>query len=385
MVFQRLNDVFGIMPELVSSSPGRLQFLGDHTDYNLGLTVSAASSQRIYIGFLRDSTSTGFSIHSKLKGDSGTVDFTDLSPRGRWFDYAIGATSRIKDTGYQLSGFKAFVDSDIPVGGGMSSSAAFTVAFLAGVHSLFGRSRKDGQLIEDARWVDNVFLNVPTGALDQLSVVSSRSGHMLYLDCRTNEFESIPLDLVSNNIELIVFDTGISHDLAMESGYRDRRSQCEQAVQMLASEASSSWETIRDIPYKEFQKYKSILPLEYSNRVEHVLSENKRCLTAISAIRKGNFETLGHLMNETHHSCRTLFNNTCVELDYIWDRLSDFKSVYGAKLMGAGWGGVILAMVDQGAVNNIADRVCSDYNKEFSNDISLYHTMLGEHARVDKC
>ena len=357
---------FGEEPELVASAPGRVNLIGEHTDYNGGFVLPCAIDRRIAVAIGPASDDSGILF---------SADFDEAYPlegdrEGSWADYPRGVTWAIRQNREGVSAFRAAFTGDVPLSSGLSSSAAMETATALAVDALFelGTSRKNLALL--CQKAENDFVGVPSGIMDQYASLLGEAGSALLVDCRSLEAEPVPLDLEGANLALLVCDTRVERDLA-DTGYRDRRRECEGAAHTLGVKE------LRDAKEEDLSR----LSGEELKRARHVVSENVRVLGAGRALREEDFATFGRLMYESHRSLRDDFEVSTPELDAFVEAAREAGAL-GARLTGAGFGGCAIALVATGEVELLSDSVQARFEEEGYKEPEFYEFYPAAGAEV---
>jgi galactokinase len=322
---------------LVASAPGRVNLLGEHTDYNGGFVLPSAIPQRTHVA-LAERGDDRVQAWSATLDQRVTFSLGAERTSGGFIDYVQGVTGALREHGHAIRGFDAAITSTVPVGGGLSSSAALQVALLRGLRELFALSLDDVTLAKLAQWGENHIVGAPVGILDQMACHLADEDSALFLDTRTLEYEKVPLP---SQAEVVIVDSGVQHSHA-GGGYRTRRAECEQAARLLAVRE------LRDVAADQVSQLME-LPEPLGRRARHVVTENARVLTAVDAMRAGDAKALGLLFNESHRSMRDDFEVSVPEVDTIVENAWNDPSVFGARLTGGGFGGAVVCLVERGA------------------------------------
>jgi galactokinase len=323
---QAYSDRFGGAPEVVASAPGRINLIGEHTDYNGGFVLPCAVERRVAIA-------AGHGWNELY-----SADFDEVRPMGRgkdssWADYPRGVAWAMGEAGYESGAFRAAFAGDVPQGAGLSSSAAIEAATALALDALFGLGVDRKDLAVLCQRAENEFVGVNSGIMDQYASLLCKRGAALLVDCRSLEAKSVPLDLRSAGLALLVCDTRVERGLA-DTGYNDRRAACERAARALGVEQ------LRDVREEDLGR----LSGEELERARHIVTENARVLEAVEALRGGDFRELGRLMYASHASMRDDFEISTPELD-LFVELAEEAGAPGARLTGAGFGGCAIALV----------------------------------------
>jgi galactokinase len=327
-----------------ASAPGRVNLLGEHTDYNDGYVLPIAIPQQTTVQ-LSLSADPQHHFYSQVFAEKVSLTSADPVPQG-FASYLYGCIRVLEQQSISIPPLNVYITSTVPIGAGLSSSAALEVAMLRGLRSLLSLDLNDVQIAVLGQQAERQYSGVHCGIMDQMASSLGDSKHLLFLDTRTLEFQRLPLPI---GAEIIAIDSGIPRTLA-ESGYNQRRSECEAAAKLMGVRA------LRDIPNIEAIAH---LPTPLQARSRHVITENDRVLTARQGISAKQF---GELMNASHASLRDDYQVSVAGLDILVDILQKTKGVFGAKLTGAGFGGSCVALVEAQKGNAIAKQVLRDYN-----------------------
>jgi galactokinase len=321
------EEKFGEAPDLVASAPGRINLIGEHTDYNGGFVLPCAIDRRIAVAV------------GAGEGGLYSADFDETREPGEkddsWADYPRGVAWAMGEEGHEIGPFRAAFAGDVPLGSGLSSSAAIEAATALALDSLFGLGigRKDLAVL--CQRAENDYLGVASGIMDQYASLLCEAGAALLVDCRSLEAKSVPLDLPAADLALVVCDTRVERGLA-DTGYNDRRSTCESAASTLGIEH------LRDATETDLKR----LSGEELERARHVVSENARVLEAVEALNDGDFDHFGRLMYASHASLRDDYEVSTPELDTFVETARR-HGARGARLTGAGFGGCAIALVPE--------------------------------------
>jgi galactokinase len=346
-------EAFGRRPEVLSRAPGRVNLIGDHTDYNEGYVLPVAIDRSVTVAAAprADHTvrilSTDYDERDEF--DLGSVERS----QGAWKNYARGVFWSAIDAGHSLSGVDLAIGSDLPEQSGLASSAAFEVAVLAGAAATCGASINKQDIASLAQQAENEFVGVQCGIMDQLAVVFGEADRASLIDCRTNEIRQAPLG-VAGDMAIVVIDSGVERRLA-ETPYNQRREECDEAAALLGIEA------LRDVSAGDSAAVRAKLPDVLYRRVRHVVLENERVLKTVDALGRHDLDAAGRLMYESHESLRDDFEVSTTELDSLMEIARRTEGVWGARLTGAGFGGSVVALTRPDASADLARRVQREY------------------------
>jgi galactokinase len=358
---------FGRQPDIVVRAPGRANLLGGHTDYNDGYVLPVAIDRAAWIAA---SSIEAPEAHLRALDMNEAAAFSlDAIPpaAGDWADYPRGVAWALKERGFELQGMEAVLSSSVPVGSGLSSSAAIEVAFGYAWQLLSGFELELRELALTCQRAENGYVGVNCGILDQMASAMGAEGHARLLDCRTLESELVPMP---DGIAVVVADTKVRRQLA-SSEYNVRRAQCEQAVEILG-EYLPGIRALRDVSSEELERFKGHLPGIVYQRARHVVADNERVLAAADALRDGDVVQVGELMRACHISLRDDYEVSSPELDVLAEAAWEVAGCYGARLTGAGFGGCTVSLVAQDAVDGFEAHVSKAYEDAFERKPDIY-------------
>jgi galactokinase len=360
----------GTGPVQLVRAPGRVNLIGEHTDYNEGLVLPAAIDREIWIAFQPwdrpevELTSAGFD-------ETRSFSFEGLSPETRgarsWIDYVAATAWAMRDAGLPIRGFRGVMDSTVPIGSGLSSSAALEMASSWAL-AVPGAPRPDaGVMAAIAQRGENRYVGVNCGIMDQFASAAGQAGHALLIDCRVNRFKTAP---IPEGLSLVVCETGSLRKLEA-SAYNTRRSECELGVRLIA-EREPGVTALRDVDEAMLERNRDRLPEVVARRCEHVVREDARVMDTVSALRDGDLEVLGRLFAASHASLRDLYEVSSAELDAMVDIAVAVPGVVASRMTGAGFGGCTVNLVEQGAEEALRDAVLGQYQKRTGLEPSVY-------------
>lgn len=380
-VTDHFRTVFACEPEGVWESPGRVNLIGEHTDYNQGLVLPIALPQRTYVaarrradGHLRFSSTIGQAVV-----EVALHDIAPGVPKG-WARYPAGVLWALREAGHLVGGLDIAIHSEVPVGAGLSSSAALEGAVAAAASDLFGL----GLLADDAtratlaglcQQAENVIAGAPTGGMDQAASLRCTEGHALLLDCRNGHVSQIPFDPEHHGLVVLVIDTHAEHELS-DGQYGNRRDACERAAKALGVAS------LRDVPYSHLAD--ALHSLEHDpelfTRTQHVVTEIQRVRDTVEALEQGDLAEVGLLFTSSHLSLRDDFDVSCDELDVAVDAALSAGAI-GARMTGGGFGGSAIALVPAGLVPAVTKAVNAAYEKNDFTPASFFPALPAGGAR----
>ena len=360
-------------------APGRVNLIGEHTDYNEGFVLPMAIDRATFVaGAVRDDRRVR--VHSVNFNESAEFDL-DVEERGRrglWLDYVEGVARELEKRGaLGLRGADLMIASDVPLGAGLSSSAALEVSTGFALLSLSGIEIDAKGLALAAQSAEHNFVGAQVGIMDQFTAVMGRRGCALLIDCRSLETTQIPLP--ASETLIAICDTRVKHKLA-SSEYNTRRRECERGVEILR-EWLPEVRALRDVSVKDFERYENRLPEPVRRRCRHIVTENARTLHAAEALREGRTEEMGRLMFLSHNSLRDDYEVSCAELDTMVEIASDVKGVMGARMTGGGFGGCTVNLVEREALNEFRKKIMSGYKRETGLEPFIYIAEASDGAK----
>jgi galactokinase len=343
---------FARLPQVSADAPGRVNLIGEHTDYNGGLVLPTAIPQRCRVELASRSDRT-VRVWTSFLGQGSAPEQYELGgeTRGRsWLDYVQGITSLLCAEGHIIGGFDACLDSAIPPGSGLSSSAALTVSVMRALRQEFDLELADVAIALLGQRVENEFVGARVGVMDPMAASLADEGTALFLDARSLEFQRVKLP---PGADLIVMHSGVSHRLTT-GDYNTRRRECERAAELL------SVRQLRDVTVKDLERIMA-LPEPLGRRVRHVVTENDRVLAAVAALRGGDPDRLGELFVASHQSMRDDYEVSIGEIDLLVELARQDAAILGARLTGGGFGGSVVMLAQAGTGRAASQRIAAEY------------------------
>jgi galactokinase len=340
-------------------APGRVNLIGEHTDYNDGYVLPAAIDFDCFVA-AQGRSDHKLVIHSENFHETFEIDLSrDSAPRSHtWHDYPVGVALQLKASGCRLPGANLLIHGEVPLGAGLSSSAAIEVATAYALINISDCSLGRVQIARLCQKAENEFGGARCGIMDQFVSLHGRKGHALLLDCRSLDYELI---LIPASARLVVCNTMVKHEVA-SGEYNHRRAECEDAVRRLAP-ALPGIRALRDVTLEQLDRHHSSLPETIFRRAYHVVSENARVLKAAAALRSVDLPELGKVMADSHRSLRDNYGVSCAELDLLVDLASHHRATYGARMTGGGFGGCTINLVDADGADDFRVEVASAYER----------------------
>ncbi|CAH2715826.1 Galactokinase [Neobacillus rhizosphaerae] len=385
MNFTTLNktflDLFHVLPRQAFFAPGRINLIGEHTDYNGGHVFPCAITYGTY-AVARKREDGLIRLFSSNFPDKGIIEFNlrqlNYDKEHNWANYPKGMIRYIIEAGYEIpTGFECAIHGNIPNGAGLSSSASIELLTGVLVSGLFGLDIPRLELIKLGKKVENEFIGVNSGIMDQFAIGMGMKDAGILLDCQTLTFEYAPIHL--KNHKIIIMNTNKRRELA-DSKYNERRSECETALAKLQQRLPI--EALGQLSVEEFDENQSLIPNEIvRKRAKHAVYENVRTLKALEELRAGNIEEFGQLMNQSHISLRDDYEVTGLELDSLVEAAWNQPGVLGARMTGAGFGGCAIAIVENEAVNRFIANVGATYRDKIGYEADFYVASIGDGAK----
>lgn len=350
-------------------SPGRINIIGEHTDYNDGFVLPAAIDKHTTMQLERNDSSDQANITALNLNERYSFNLRDFAPlKGGWQNYIMGVVHELQRLGAEIEGFNAAFEGNVPIGGGMSSSAALECSLAYALNELFDLGFDPAQLIKASQMAEHHFVGIKCGIMDQFASMMGKRGKVILLDCRTYEYQYFPLEL--GDYQLLLLNTNVSHALA-SSEYNTRRSECEQGVALLKKDFPEILK-LRDINLDQLLTKKEALPEIIFRRCRHVVSENERVLRATKALQAGDQAALGELMYQSHFSLQNDYEVSCPELDYLVRATIDKDYVLGSRMMGGGFGGCTINIIERSRKDEFLEKISQAYAATFGIDLTPY-------------
>jgi galactokinase len=354
----RFQEMFGASPRIFRA-PGRVNVIGEHTDYNDGFVMPAAMEFYTWVAAEKrgDRILEAYSEHFDEK-ISLSLDALAGSPRRHWSDFIRGVAAVLQNAGYNLAGANLVIHGEVPLGAGLSSSASLEVATALALISLSGIDVPRLELVKLCQKAEHEYVGTRCGIMDQFIAIFGTAGHVLMLDCRSLEYRLLPMP---RDLRLVVCNSMVRHELA-SGEYNRRRADCEEGVKLLQPHLPGIL-ALRDVSVADLEAWKQVLPATVYRRCRHVVTENQRVLAAAKALQSGDADRFGQLMYRSHASLRDDYQVSCKELDLLVDLASSSSSVYGARMTGGGFGGCTVNLLREDASDLFKEHISQVYRE----------------------
>jgi galactokinase len=379
-VRRQFADAFGRPPQWLAAAPGRVNLIGEHTDYNAGFVFPLAIERYTLVAGAPAETPTPndrVRVHSTMFGETIEFSVSDLQPERRdWSSYLRGVFAGCLERGMRTNPIDLLVDSKVPLGSGLSSSAALEVATATFIEAVTDRTLDPVDKARLCQKAEHTFAGMPCGIMDQFSSALGEAGKLLLIDCRSETAQLVPLD--DPSVAVLVINSNVKHELT-GTEYADRRGQCHEAARRLGAPA------LRDVTSEQLEAEQAKLDLLLYRRARHVVSENERTLRAAVALQDGDWSLVGELMYASHASLRDDFEVSCLELDALVEiaqAIGGTGGIIGARMTGGGFGGCIVALVQSGREQEIAARIAAGYNDRTGIEASAFVTKPARGAHI---
>jgi galactokinase len=379
LVNQTFTEKFNQKP-VVYRSPGRVNLIGEHTDYNGGFVLPAATDKCVYIA-LAPAESKVSTWYSADLNDAVEIDFTVLPTKTekQWTNYLLGVVNELKLLGCDVQAFNCVVAGDVPIGSGMSSSAALEAAasFALNAEQDFGLSRQDLALL--CQRVEHKYIGVQCGIMDMFASIHGRANHALLLNCETLEYQLFPIEL--GDYKIVLFDTRVKHNL-VDSEYNQRRQQCNEGLAFFRKHFDENIQNLSAVPLAYLQASRSQLDPTVYARCQYVIEENARILAACEDLQASRLKEFGIKMTATHEGLSKLYDVSCPELDFLVEALWHNEAVLGSRMMGGGFGGCTINIIHKEAIEGIFEKLSIDYKAFSGNELKMYSVVTADGSSI---
>ncbi|HZR66150.1 MAG TPA: galactokinase [Terriglobales bacterium] len=377
-IAERFRQEFQVRPQIYRA-PGRVNLIGEHTDYNDGFVLPCA---------IEFSTQAAISARADQKLVLQSTEFQKVfefdvlhlpqKPLGTWCDYVLGVASVLGKSGHHLSGANLLVHGEVPIGSGLSSSAAIEVATTLAFLSLANEKLPLPEVAKLCQRAENEFVGARVGIMDQFVSCLGKAGHALLLDCRSLEFQHVP---VPEQVKLVICNTKVKHEHSAGE-YNSRRAQCEEGVRIL-SRTFPGMRALRDVTVEQLSSQEESMPALIYKRCLHVVEENRRVLQSVECLRSGDLIGMGRLMADSHRSLRDLYEVSCRELDLMVEAAEGLPGCYGGRMTGGGFGGCTVNLVTSNQAEAFREEIASRYRKQTGINPDIYICSPADGAHVE--
>lgn len=365
--------------ELKIMSPGRINFIGEHTDYNNGYVLPTAIDKAIFLSFRKSQSDSECTILSKTYSKMFTFDISNVEIRDEeWENYIVGVVSEIQKLTNNLEAFDCVIESNLPLGSGVSSSAALECGIAYGLNELFNLRLSTLQMISLSQRAEHNFVGTKCGIMDQYAAMMSKKDTVLLLDCASNEHTYIDANI--DPYVILLLNTNVSHNLA-SSEYNTRREECESVVKVIHSDHQEV-KSLRDVSNNLLKTYKDQLLEVHYQRAMYVIQENKRVLQAVESMKSGDLIHFGKLMYLSHNGLQHQYDVSCPELDFLVEFSKSYEQILGSRMMGGGFGGCTINLIHKDAVDNYVEVVSKAYKKHFGIELTPFITIPSQGTSI---
>ena len=356
-------------PDLVVDSPGRINLIGEHTDYNLGYVLPTAIEKKITFKFKKNNSNKQCNFYSLGFNKGFAVQLDKIAPSAvEWENYILGVLNEILKRTDKLRGFDCTIESKLPMGSGLSSSAALECGLAFGLNRLFGLSLSNMDIVKLSQRAEHTYVGTQCGIMDQFASVMSRQGHVILLDCQSLEHQQIPIQIAP--YKMIMLNTKVSHNLA-SSEYNTRKRECEAGVQII-KERYPEVNSLRDVDTAMIQEYEGNMDPTIYSRCSFIVTENQRVLEAKEALQENDLKRFGELLYQAHEGISKDYEVSCPESDFLVDFTKKYEMVLGARQTGGGFGGCTLNIVHKDQADQFIKEASAAYKEAFNIDLEAF-------------
>ena len=369
----KFTEEFGKKPTIIFS-PGRINLIGEHTDYNNGFVFPAAIDKGIYLAI--EKTEANFSTAIALDmNEQFEFNLNDLKPtqKGSWKNYILGVVSEIQQEEKIIENFNIVFKGDIPNGAGLSSSAALENSVVFGLNELFNLELTRQEMIYISQKAEHNFVGVKCGIMDQFASMFGKENEAILLDCKDLKRTYFQIDFKEYDILLI--NTNVKHNLS-ESAYNERRTVCEKIADLLKVDS------LREVSLNHLDTIKEKILLEEYKKATYVIEENKRVIDASKALKNKDLISFGKLLYESHSGLQHQYNVSCTELDFLIENAKENKNILGARMMGGGFGGCTINIIKKESVKEFSNNIEEEFNQKFNSNCSFYSVKLSNGTHI---
>lgn len=366
-------------PELTVASPGRINIIGEHADYNMGYVLPTAIEKKITFKFQRNNSDRICNVYSKGYDTGFQIDLGTIAPSTiEWENYILGVLHEISLITHKVRGFNCTIESYLPMGSGVSSSAALECGLAYGLNELFDLGLSKMEIVKLSQRAEHSYVGTKCGIMDQFASVMSKAGNVILLDCESLEYQYIPIDLAPYKI--LMLNTNVSHNLA-SGEYNTRRAECELGVSLL-KKCHPEVGSLRHATEAMLMDHKQVMGDKVFNRCLYVVQEKARVLAAVEALKANDLGKLGGLLYQTHDGLSNLYEVSCPELDFLVEFSKTWDAVLGARMMGGGFGGCTINLVHRDSVEDYIQKASKAYNEKFNIELTAFEALPSEGTSV---
>ena len=367
-----MDFMIDFTPELTIASPGRINIIGEHVDYNMGHVLPTAIDKKIIFKFRRNGSPNNCRVYSIGFEQGLNFDLRNIAPsKVGWENYVLGVIHEIQKRVTGLEGFECSITSHVPVGSGVSSSAALECGLAFGLNELFQLNLSKLDIVELSRDAEHNYVGTKCGIMDQFASVMSKKDHLILLDCESLDHEHIPFNL--GDYKILMMNTNVAHSLA-SGEYNLRRADCEAGVAHIQKKYPEVT-SLRHVTPEMLEECRHLMSEREATRCSYVIAENDRVLRAVEALKTGKLNTLGELMYQTHQGLSELYEVSCPELDFLVEFSKEFDSVLGSRMMGGGFGGCTINIIQKDAIQDFVAAASKAYEKQFNIKLSAFEAL----------
>lgn len=364
---EKFKSIYGNEP-LMFRSPGRVNIIGEHTDYNEGYVLPAAIDKAIHVAVQKREDNI-INLYAQDYNEQFECSLSTVEPSDKgWPNYILGVVDQLQKRDFTIGGFNLAIDGDVPLGAGLSSSAAVECATVFALNKLFDLKLDKMLMVRIAQLAEHTFAGVMCGIMDQFASMFGKKDHVIRLDCRSLQYEYVPLSLAG--IKILLLNTNVKHSLS-SSEYNTRRQQCEQGVKWI-KEQRPDVNTLRDVNPGMLETYVAPKDELIYRRCKYVVEENIRLLSGCEDLLQGDVASLGKKMFRTHEGLSKEYEVSCKELDFLVDAVKDNPSVLGARMMGGGFGGCTINLIKEDAIEPLVEKLSKEYKEATGLELTAY-------------
>ncbi len=370
--------VANFKPTLKINSPGRINLIGEHVDYNNGFVLPTAIDKHIVFQFQKTEGEI-CNVYSATFDTMLTFNINEVSPSEKeWENYVLGVINQIQERGKVVGGFDCIIESYLPMGSGISSSAALECGLAYGLNELFDLGLEKLDIVKIGQKAEHTYVGTQCGIMDQYASVMSKDGHVIQLDCQSIEHQYIPADF--GEYKVLLMNTNVSHNLA-DSAYNTRVAECGSVVKTIAADHNNV-ASLRDVSLELLNSYKEKLEAVAYQRASYVIEENIRVEKAVAALKANDLVTFGEMMYGSHDGLQNKYEVSCDELDFLVAFSKDYDSILGSRMMGGGFGGCTINLIHQDAIDEFVEAASKAYKEKFNIDLTSFFAKPSEGTAI---